>query len=304
MKNFFIILLLLFTCCEKNITIELPDVEDKIVIQGHIEQGLPPYVILTRSTPYFDDVGLSTFDSLFVHDALVVVSDGINDFTLTELCAADLDTALLPFISEAIGIPAENLINLQYCIYTNFSVFGIVGKTYKLTVTAGDKTYSSTTEIPQLVPLDSIWFELFGTSDSSGLIWANLSDPPALGNAYRWFAKRQGQDNNFIAPLGSAFEDKFFNGKSISFAYDRGHHPSEEDNQEASHLYKTGDTIIVKFCTIDKGHFDFWRSFDTEMISNGNPFAAPASIKTNIEGGALGVWGGYGVSYDTTVATK
>ena len=300
----FITLISFLSACEKDITIELPDVEQKIVIQGHIEPGLPPYVILTKSTSFFEPVGLSNFDSLFVRDAVVKVSDGINEVTLTEFCVNDIDTSLLPIISEFIGIPPENLLNLKYCVYTtfDFSIFGKAGTTYNLTVTAQGKTYTSKTDIPVLVPLDSIWFNVQPPHDSLGFIWAHLTEPAASGNAYRWFAKRLGKDNSFIAPFGSMFDDKFINGKSFDFGYDRGHHPNEEDNDESSHFYKIGDTIVVKFCTIDRGHYDFWRSFDTEIVSAGNPFAAPTSIITNIEGGALGVWGGYGVSYDTTIA--
>lgn len=312
----FIAFITFIIACEKDITIDLPDVEQKIVIEGHIEQGLPPYIILTKTTPYFSTVGLSTFDSLFVHNAVVTVFDGISEVTLEEFCINDVDTALLPviipFMSEFTGISSESLSAINYCIYTvpladllSGNYFkGEVEKTYYLTVTTEGKTYTSQTDIPKLVPLDSIWFELQPTFDSLGFIWAHLTDPPEAGNNYRWFAKRQGKDNNFIPPLGSIFDDKFLNGKSFDFFYDKGSYSQHQDGEHdiEDYFYKTGDTIIVKFCTIDRAHYDFWRSFETEIMSNGNPFAAPASIMTNIEGGALGVWGGYGVSYDTTIA--
>jgi hypothetical protein len=57
----------------------------------------------------------------------------------------------------------------------------------------------------------------------------------------------------------------------------------------------------LKWCTIDKAHFQFWQTMERSNNSNGNPFAAPVSIKSNISNG-LGVWGGYGASYDTIIA--
>ena len=36
-------------------------------------------------------------------------------------------------------------------------------------------------------------------------------------------------------------------------------------------------------------------------MSSGNPFSAPTTVTTNIEGGGLGVWGGYGATYDTLI---
>ena len=40
------------------------------------------------------------------------------------------------------------------------------------------------------------------------------------------------------------------------------------------------------------------------MSSDGNPFASPTSVVTNIEGGALGIWGGYAVFLDTIQIIK
>ena len=61
-------------------------------------------------------------------------------------------------------------------------------------------------------------------------------------------------------------------------------------------------TIVIKFCTIDLPHFNFWESFEIAAFNEGNPFSAPATINSNIQGGGIGVWGGYGVTYDTLIA--
>jgi hypothetical protein len=66
-------------------------------------------------------------------------------------------------------------------------------------------------------------------------------------------------------------------------------------------FYKIGDTVIVKFCSIDQATYDFWRTAEGEMYSNGDPFISPSQIVTNTKGGSLGVWGGYGTLFDTTI---
>ena len=148
--------------------------------------------------------------------------------------------------------------------------------------------------------------------DSLGFIWAHLTDPPAPGNYYRWFAKRINhypgtdtvKDADFIAPIGSAFEDRFFNGKSFNFFYERGMIPNsnkKDDFGVERNYFKRGDTIAVRFTTIDRANFEFWRDEETQVSSNGNPFANAAPIKSNINGG-LGILGAYGVSYDTVIA--
>jgi hypothetical protein len=151
-----------------------------------------------------------------------------------------------------------------------------------------------------------------GQKDSLGFIWAHLTDPDTIGNCYRWFAQRinhypgtnEMKDPYFIAPIGSTTEDKFFNGKSFDFGYNRGNLPNsdkDDDNNDERFYFKRGDTVVVRFTTIDRANFEFWRNQETQVSNNGNPFSNPQPIKSNINGG-LGVWGAYGVSYDTVIA--
>lgn len=300
--------------CERDVNIELPDAEQKLVIEGRIEadgkDGIPPIVILTKSVGFFEPTDYNTVQNLFVHNAKVTVSvDGITH-TLEELCLTNLDPFLAPLASAFLGVSEK----FNYCVYTvplsqllsgNY-LKGMVGKTYYLTIENEGKTYTSSTTIPPLIPLDSVWYKK-QKDDTLGFAWGRLTDPPGLGNAYRWYAKRLNvakADFNYLAPFGSAFNDKFIEGVSFDFAYDRGRSPSggEETPGEVSHYYKVGDTIAVKFCTIDVSVYEFLRLFEVEVNNNGSPFASPSSVPSNIEGGALGFWAGYGVTYDTIIA--
>jgi hypothetical protein len=287
LKVFFLLSLffcLFLTSCEQDIEIKVPETEKKLVIEGHIEPGLNPYVILTKSASFFQATDSASLAGSLVLDAVVVVNDGFTSETLT----LAFDPDVFPPI-----------------VYKGTTMTGVVGRTYNLSITTGGKKYTATTVIPQPNVLDSVWFRLQGTSDTLGFAWAHMTEPLGLGNAYRWFAKRLHKDEIFIAPIGSAFDDKFIEGKSFDFAYNRGEMPgsnSDDDVNEEQGYFKKGDTIVVKFCTTDHATFEFYRSFEVEAANNGNPFAAPTTIKTNISNGALGVWGGYGVSYDTIIA--
>lgn len=315
-----ICLLSILGSCEKEIEFDLPDATPKLVVEGRIEQGNAPYVMLSKSVGYFEPTDIAAIESQFVHGAVVTITvDNATD-TLEEICLNDIPLQFLPMVAEFIGIPEDELGNVNYCIYTvpiidliigNY-LKGEVGKSYKLTIISEENTYTAVTKIPELVPLDSVWYETEGSgNDQYGFLYAHLSDPDTLGNAYRWFAKRinlkpdgEPKDNNFVAPFGSAFDDQFFNGKSFEFGYDRGDPPnSEPEPGEKNHYFKEGDTIVVKFCTIDLDHYKFLRIFELEVNSNGNPFASPTTTPTNVTGGALGIWGGYGATFDTLVAT-
>jgi len=275
---------LLLASCEKDIEIVLPEAERKIVVEGHIEQGDYPYVILTKSSAYFAPVDSATIANTVVYGAFITVFDGSTTDTLIQT----FDLNYFPPV-----------------LYRAQKMKGVIGKTYSLTVLAEGKTLTASTVIPDTIPLDSLWFKVEVPKDSLGFLYAHMSDPGGQKNAYRWFAKRAGKDSKFLAPLGSAFDDKFFAGKSFDFFYNRGteyNSTKEDDNNEERGYFKKGDVITVKFCTTDDESFLFYRTFETEAASNGNPFAAPTTIQTNIKGGGLGVWGGYGVTYHTITA--
>jgi hypothetical protein len=68
-------------------------------------------------------------------------------------------------------------------------------------------------------------------------------------------------------------------------------------------FYRLGDTIQIKFCSIGNREFEFYNTFEAALGTNGNPFASPIIIKSNIEGG-LGVWCGQSYFSDTLIATQ
>lgn len=303
--------------CEKEIFIELPDSERLFVVEGSIEQGRPPLVLLSRSQGYFEPTDVSSLLDFYISGATVTVSTPDLEVELTEICTSDLPEELLPLITELTGFTAEQLQQVDVCAYTslNEDIWGQLNTVYDLRVEVEDEVLTSTTKINDLVFLDSVWFELAGANDSLGFAYATLADPDTSGNAYRWFAQRinhypdwsdnvgEIKDASYIAPLGSAYDDEFFNGLSFEFAYYRGTIPNsnkDDDFNEERGYFKVGDTIAVRGCGIDRGAYEFIVSFENQVGNQGSPFAVPANIRSNIEGG-LGVWVGYAAIYDTII---
>jgi hypothetical protein len=68
--------------------------------------------------------------------------------------------------------------------------------------------------------------------------------------------------------------------------------------------FKRGDTVTIKLCNIDKGTYDFWRTYEFSFQSIGNPFSSPTRILGNISNDALGYFGGYGAQYRTVIIPK
>lgn len=266
--------LMVIAACKKNIDLEIPDYVQMLVVEGRIEAGQQASVYLSYTAPYFGNV-TTDLEDLAVKDAFVTVSDG----TVT-------DTLKDPF-GKGYFYFADNM-------------QGEAGKTYHLTIQLNGKTYTSSTTIWPQVKLDSLWFKVL-RDDSLGFIYAHLSEPGHTKDHYRWLAMRIAEDKDFIAPLGSAFDDKFINGKSFDFAYDRGVDQNSTTSEDLG-FFAINDQVVVKFCTIGEAEFRFFRSYDANQISNGNPFAAPYNLESNIEGeNVLGVWCGYNPWTDTLI---
>lgn len=303
---------LLFKACEKEIEVEIPQADAQVVVEGTIEPGQAPFILVSWSQGFFDPLDIDAFNSYFIHDAEVRV----NGQLMEEVCTDVLPDSLLPILSELTGIALENLFVLNFCVYSNpfsnpFAVMGEVGGIYELEVKVGDREMRSVTKIPAPVPLNSLRYETWANTDSLGLVWSTLTDPDTLGNGYRWFGKRINQrpndsqnrpkDLNYYPPIGSAFDDQFINGTTIDFGFGRGtglNSSAAEDNNAEAGFFKEGDTVAVKFCTITKEAALVIRSLEQQILTTGNPFASPANIQTTIEGG-LGYWVGYSPSYDT-----
>ncbi|WP_306643624.1 DUF4249 family protein [Sanyastnella coralliicola] len=306
--------------CEKEIEVDLPAATPRMVVEGSIEQGQPPIVFLTMSQAYFDPIDLNAYQELIVRDADVYVTSNGNQVQLDLICSSDVPEELLPAVSELTGFTEEELALIDICLYTTFdeSIWGVPGNTYDLRIERGEDLLTSRTKINTPIALDSAWFRIPGNpdpDDSLGFAFAILTDPDTLGNAYRWFARRvntypawsenagEVKDANYIAPLGSATDDAFFNGLSFEFGYFRGTAPGsnkEDDFNAEAGYFKVGDTIAIRGTVIDRGAFDYIISFEDQVATQGSPFASPANIRTNIEGG-LGAWIGYGASYDTII---
>lgn len=276
---FILFTVLLFSSCTEDINLNIVGGEDKIVVEGTIENGKPPVVIITRNSSVSKALN---FDSILVLDADVYVSDGANE------------EKLFLWIDSASSIPV---------VYKGSSIIGTVGGTYKLTVNFRGKTYTATTTIPTPVALDSVWWQVDPPNDSVGYAWAHLTDPPGYGNAYRWFAKLP-RDRRYIAPMGASFDDKFTENRSFDFYSLRSIDATSELEEDTGggfdkYYYKKTDTVYIKFCTIDYAAFRFYYSYETALQSNGNPFASPTAVQSNISNGGLGVWAGFGATYDT-----
>jgi hypothetical protein len=314
MKKYIYIISLLLISCQEEITLDLPQSEDKIVVEGSIENGFPPYVILTKNQGYFDAIDSDTYNDLFVNDI-----DSVKIWYFNE--------------GEKVSKTLEQIVGLDSLppIYTDLSYFenpgnyefSKEGRTYFLEINWNNQIISSSTTIPEVTPLDCLWVEKSENSKEEYEydIRALYSDPADQDNFILLKSKRvqhfEYKDSlecnvkdrpDFSLKIIDAGADVLINGQSFETYFpkpkDNGN-PFPNGNYNAFHteICDDGDTLVfkkdivlIKYCQIDEPSLKFWRGLIRQVGTNGNPFAEPFNLVSNITNG-LGIFSGYGSAY-------
>lgn len=287
----------LLMSCEKEVQIDLKSSPPQVVVQGSIESGNIPFVVLNSSMSFFSKIDLGTLEKSFIHDAVVTVSDGSKTVTLKEYT---VDTGT----------------SFKYSVYTidttNFTldnlILGEVGKTYTLSVTYQGKTYTGVTKIPIPQGVDSMWFAepLFageGTADSARQLFVSYTDPDTAGDCVRYFTRRN--EEQFFP--SDNFSDEIINGKklnSVGLVAGYQETTSVAPSRDSLIYFFPGETVTLKWCAIDKGVYQFYNSLGFAKNAVGNPFSTPINPVTNMKNGALGIWAGYGVFEKTMTVPR
>ena len=270
-------ILLLFSC---NKNLDIPAAEKKLVVDGWIEQGEAPCVILTEVSPFFAQYNSLDLRSLMVTSAKVTVSNG--------------DT------SETLSLVRDDKMFPPY-VYKGYGFQGEIGKTYHLKIYWKDEIYEATTSLLPAVKLKSLTPEPFYRgNDTLAIIRANFNDPPGQANYYRTFAKIQKKQDRFLPSFFSVVGDNLFDGQNFTFSIFVGF--ESLNNPENEIYFEKNDEVVVKFCSIDKSSFLFWQTAEREMALSGNPLTlSDRKIESNISNGALGHWTAYSFTLDTVM---
>ncbi len=306
-----------FTSCTKNINVNLPDSVQQVVVDGTIENDVPPLVTLTKSQKFFGTVSLNDLGSYFVHGAIVKVksSEG-QEVVLQEFCLQNLH---LPpeqakQVLSGFGFTTVDSADIpNICVYTipdilnyfNNAPVSFAGKertTYTLDIVApplyGNDSFhvTSSTYIPTAIGIDSLAIRPHpdkGAADSLVAIYAYFTVPDTFGNFVRYKTKRN--DEGFYSPLGGdVFNDRLFVGLSVGLPLERGQRAGSDFDINTDSYFWKGDTVVVKWSNIDSKTYDFYYTLEND--GGGSPFSQYVRIKSNISNG-LGVWAGYATKY-------
>ncbi len=270
-----VLLLLFFTSCKKDLSIESAAPEQQLVVEGYIEQGRYPRVYLTKSSPYFQKI-----DSM----AMWKLLGSVGKVTI----ATKSDTEVLTLRSNFKQFPPF--------YFEGTEIKGKVGEEYHLKVELHGKVYTSKTTITPPVPLSQLEVKTNPIDAAKKYFFIRFLDPSLQKNYYKIYVKRIGIDQDFMSCYLSTFTDFLFDGKENSFEVLKGYSPLSD--KEMNRYFQKGDSVHLKFCTINKEQFDYWKKIESLLTISSNPFGlSSAEAPSMIDGGALGIWSGQGASY-------
>jgi len=178
-----LIVLFLFSSCEKVIDIDLNAKAPQVVIEGNITDQPGPYTVKSTQTVNYDEANI--FPT--ISGATVTISDNVGN--------------------------SEILTETSLGIYTTSTLQGVAGRIYKLKVIANGKEYDATSTINPPVNIDTL--KVIKQNLPKGnkkIIYVEFTDIPGIANYYRFIKIINGK----VQPAIYVEDDLTQDGKVLS----------------------------------------------------------------------------------------
>jgi hypothetical protein len=249
-KNLTILFILssfLYSCknMEKEVDLNLPEYESKMVVECYLEPGEKYRLSLFESVSYFEEPTLPSVDSALV----IITHNNIKDTLFFN-----------PYYDPATG-KFYNYISIDSVPidYTSDFFLEIEDRRGRMA--------TAQTKILTPVLIDTVIFKY--DDDSLAYPETRVMDNTSTSDYYRYQVTRDNLQ-------GSSTQDFHFSDQVIK---------SSEISLGSDYELKKNDVVIITFYHIDKAYFDFLESVTSAIDANGNPFGQPSVIKSNINGG-------------------
>jgi hypothetical protein len=258
MRCIFILICFIFalTSCKnltRDIEITLPPATPQMQVECYLRPGLPFLLSLNETNDYFNS-NLAEIKSL-EHAVVTVTHSGQTD-TLAEL---------------TIPYRGRNL-----TVYANFKMVpNDTVNTFRLTIKAADgrMVWAETRILPPVV-IDSLR-QVISPVDAKRAAVAVIKDKAETRDFYRMITYKNSKDS--LPERTTRFNDQLTNGQDIISA--------------TGYRFAPKDTLYWQLYHIEQAYYDFLQSGSAASSANGNPFAQPALLRSNIKGG-VGIFTG------------
>lgn len=241
-RQYFILfsILLLISSCEEKMDLNLNKAAARVVIDAQLSDASLVQRIRVSHSVGFDDA---------------INTSGIKDATIT---VKDNQNRSYSFRYEKDG----------YYIHRSFKP--VAGRTYALNVTVQKQQYSSSSQMPAYVAVDSTTVSEKSIAGKTYFFAAlTFKDPAKISNYYSYTLSINGGPFRFA----SAQSDQFNDGLKVT------HYISDLQTDLSS-----GDEVIVRRYCVDEKAYRYWNEYQNNNVSN----AAPSNPRSNISNNALG----------------
>jgi hypothetical protein len=257
---FLLLSTLAFACnLEQEIELNLPEYEEKIIVEAYLDAGQPYQLLLTRSSSYFAPFPTNieeTFNQLLVNDAEVYITYRGKTVQLNNT------PGINPLTGKLFNYAAPEV-----------AIFDTI-EPYELEIILRDgKTIESTTRFLPIVPIDSVvvqFREEAGSEVDSARVLTYFNDRRDEDNFYRrtLYAYENG---NLEILQDFSTDDRFAEGLFVfGTAYE----------------FAAGDTVLNRVYHIDEAYYRFLTSLQLAIAANGNPFGQPSPVIPAVGGTA------------------
>jgi hypothetical protein len=230
-------------------------------------------------------------DSKIVIEGLLTNQSG-KQFVKVARTVGFYDEGINPAVSGATVRVTDNLGNVTpYTESENSGVYlpdaafvGQVGRTYSLEVVVDGDTYSATEELLSVTKIDSLTY---------GISEEEYGDPEEKGRYYSAFMytkEPQDEDNFYMFKFYRNGEWLNDNGEDITVTDDVAVGEAIE-GLEMPEYHALGDSVSMEMYSLTKTQYIYWSDVANLIFSDGGVFSPlPANPRSNISGGALGVF--------------
>lgn len=251
--------------CDAN---EYADYKSQLVVEGWIESGRAPVVVITRNIRPSAEATNDNALRNYVSGADVTVSvDGV-DYRLDEtrddrFCSAP--------------------------VYTNGDLIGQEGARYRLEIKYDDELITAITQIPKRVEPDSVVAKATVKANKFELR-AYIHDERQERRYYKIFINRdRNKSECYHGTYMGDFDNATFKSNDVSLPV----YPSKMlSTDDYSIYFQLRDTVDVKFCTVDSTTYQYWTDYEKVVeLSRVSLFNVRDNLRSNVHGG-LGYWSG------------
>jgi hypothetical protein len=246
-----IVFSLLAAGCSKEIQLDIPTYEPKMVLEFYLEDNKSLNCVLQESINFTDTTRYQLIDG-----ALIVLSYNGTKDTLFNRFNFDFKFQKIFNYHNPKKIKLQP--NTDYEVYVRDGL---------------GREMRGKTRLNNIVQIDNLVYNYNNNNDAAvGLIF---NDNGASKNYYRIVAYKDAVRINENDVWDITFDDNLFNGEQFSFY--------------TGYAFSKGDTITGRLYHLTEEHHLFTESVNNAQSSNGNPFAQPANIISNLSGG-IGVF--------------